>query len=102
MPFHLEPLGDGPVVPLAEPIVLVGRDDECDLILASKRVSRMHCCLAEVNGRLVVRDLGSTNGVRVNGGKVAEARLAEGDEVRIGPFKFRVGRTGAPPTAAET
>lgn len=90
MPFHLQPLHDSPAVPLAEPVVLVGRDDECDLVLASKRVSRKHCCLAEVNGRLAVRDLDSTNGVRVNGEKVVQTWLTPGDEVKIGPFRFRV------------
>lgn len=104
MPFHLEPVGGGAAVPLDEPIVLVGRDAECDLVLpGSKRVSRKHCCLAEVNGRLVVRDLGSMNGVRVNGKKVAEAWLAPGDEVQFGPYKFRVGAPAkeAPPGSGQ-
>ncbi|MBX9584850.1 MAG: FHA domain-containing protein [Gemmataceae bacterium] len=90
MPFHLVSLAGGPSIRLDHPIVLFGRDDECDVVMASKKVSRKHCCLAQVDGYLVVRDLGSTNGILVNGRKVAEARLAPGDEVQIGGFKYQV------------
>lgn len=90
MPFHLLSLTGGPSVLLDKPIVLVGRHEECDLILDSKKVSRLHCCLAQVNDRLVVRDLGSTNGLRVNGRKVSEATLAPGDELQVGTFTYQV------------
>jgi len=65
--------------------------------LGSRKVSRRHCCVAQVNDYLVVRDLGSTNGVRINGERVAEGKLVPGDELQIGNFKYQVcGETGEP------
>ncbi len=89
-PTLLLALTDGPNVLLDKPVLLVGRHAECDVQLVSKKVSRRHCCLALVGGRLVVRDLGSTNGVQVNGDTVPEAVLAAGDELMIGNFCYRV------------
>ena len=71
-------------------ILLFGRHEECDVQLNSKKVSRRHCVVAQVNDTLVVRDLGSTNGVRVNGERVAEGKLKPGDELQIGNFKYQV------------
>ncbi len=90
MPVHLLSLTDGPSILVDKPILLFGRHEECDVQLHSKKVSRRHCCVAQVNNSLVVRDLGSTNGVRVNGVRVAEGRLNPGDELTIGNFKYQV------------
>ena len=90
MPVHLLSLGDGPSILVDKPILLFGRHEECDVQLHSKKVSRRHCCLAQVNDYLVIRDLGSTNGVRVNGQRVAEGKLVPGDELTIGNFKYQV------------
>src|SRR5438093_63458 len=67
MPAHLLSLTDGPSILIDKPILLFGRHEECDVQLNSKKVSRRHCCVAQVNDYLVVRDLGSTNGERING-----------------------------------
>jgi len=90
MPAHLLSLTDGPSILLDKPILLFGRHEECDVQLNSKKVSRKHCCLAQVSDYLVVRDLGSTNGVRINGQRVAEGKLVPGDELQIGNFKYQV------------
>ncbi|MFM8274600.1 MAG: FHA domain-containing protein [Gemmata sp.] len=90
MPAHLLSLADGPSVLLDKPILLFGRHEECDVQLNSKKVSRRHCVLAQVDDYLVIRDLGSTNGVRINGQRVAEGKLRPGDEVQIGNFKYQV------------
>lgn len=79
--------------------MLIGRHEECDIQLKSRKVSRRHCCIAEVNDTLVVRDLGSTNGVRINGKKLTEGRLKTGDELTIGNFKYRVQLEGSPQPA---
>jgi pSer/pThr/pTyr-binding forkhead associated (FHA) protein len=102
MPQHLLSLTDGPSILIDKPILLFGRHEECDVQLNSKKVSRRHCVLAQVNDYLVIRDLGSTNGVRVNGERVAEGRLRPGDELQIGNFKYQVcadplGRSKEPP-----
>ena len=90
MPAHLLSLADGPSILLDKPILLFGRHEECDVQLNSKKVSRRHCVLAKVSDYLVIRDLGSTNGVRINGQRVAEGKLRPGDEVQIGNFKYQV------------
>src|SRR5262249_18029231 len=63
MPAQLLALTDGPSIVLDKPILLLGRHGECDVQLNSRKVSRRHCCIAQVHDYLVVRDLGSTNGV---------------------------------------
>lgn len=90
MPAHLLSLTDGPSIQIDKPIMLFGRHEECDVQLNSKKVSRRHCVVAQVNDYLVVRDLGSTNGVRINGQRVAEGKLAPGDELQVGNFKYQV------------
>lgn len=97
MTLRLTPLarGSGPVVLLQRPVYLVGRHPECDLQLDSPKISRRHCCFALAYDRLIVRDLGSRNGVRVNGREIVETQLFRGDEVAIGPLIFRVERDEA-------
>jgi len=90
MPAHLLSLTDGPSILLDKPILLFGRHQECDVQLNSKKVSRRHCCIAQVGEDLVVRDLGSTNGVRINGERVVEGVLVPGDELLIGNFRYQV------------
>jgi predicted component of type VI protein secretion system len=90
MPAQLVSLADGPSILLDKPILLVGRHPECDIQIDSTKVSRRHCCIAEVNDYLVVRDLGSTNGIRINGVRVLEGRLKPDDELTIGGLRYRV------------
>src|SRR3954469_2826347 len=90
MPAHLVALNDGPSILLDKPILLVGRHPECDIQIESRKISRRHCCIAQVNDYLVVRDLDSTNGVRINGERVAEGKLKLGDELTIGNHRYRV------------
>jgi pSer/pThr/pTyr-binding forkhead associated (FHA) protein len=92
MSFRLTPLikGTAPVITLHRPVLLVGRHIECDVRLDSPKISRRHCCLAMAYDRVLIRDLGSRNGVRVNGRVVEEARLHFGDELAIGPVLFRL------------
>src|SRR5437762_126121 len=90
MPPQLLALTDGPNIPLDKPIVLLGRHQECDIQLASRKISRRHCCIAQVSDYLVVRDLCSTNGIRINGARVNEGCLREGDELTIGNHRYQV------------
>jgi pSer/pThr/pTyr-binding forkhead associated (FHA) protein len=90
MPAQLLALMEGPNILLDKPILLFGRHPECDVQLHSRKVSRRHCCVAQVSDYFVVRDLGSTNGVRINGQRVAEGRLNAGDELAIGSFRYQV------------
>ena len=90
MPAHLLSLTDGAIILLDKPILLFGRHPDCDVLLNSKKVSRRHCCVAQVGENLVIRDLGSTNGVKVNGVRVVEGVLTPGDELVIGNFRYQV------------
>lgn len=90
MPAQLVALTEGPTILLDKPILLLGRHPECDIQLNSRKVSRRHCCIAQVNNYLVVRDLGSTNGVRINGVRVVEGKLKGGDELTVGNFRYQV------------
>lgn len=95
MPAQLLALSEGPSILLDKPIMLFGRHPECDIQLNSRKVSRRHCCLAQVNDYFVIRDLGSTNGVRINGTRVTEGKLRSGDELTIGNFRYQVFWEGA-------
>jgi predicted component of type VI protein secretion system len=90
MPAQLVALSDGPNILLDKPILLLGRHPECDIQIDSRKISRRHCCIAQVSEYLVVRDLGSTNGVRINGVRVTEGRLNAGDELTIGNHRYQV------------
>src|SRR5262249_33099282 len=90
MPAQLISLTDGSNILLDKPIFLLGRHPECDIQLNSRKVSRRHCCIAQVNQYLVVRDLGSTNGIRINDVRVLEGRLKAGDELTIGNFRYQL------------
>jgi predicted component of type VI protein secretion system len=90
MPAQLVALTDGPSILLDKPILLIGRHPECDIQIDSRKVSRRHCCIAQVADYLVVRDLGSTNGIRINGVRVIEGRIKTGDELTIGNNRFQV------------
>lgn len=99
MPAQLVSLTGGPSILLDKPILLFGRDLECDVRFDSRKISRKHCCLAQVGSSLVVRDLGSTNGVRINGIRVLEGHLKQGDELTVGAHRYQVRLDGvaAPP-----
>src|SRR5262249_10617618 len=95
MPAQLVALTDGPSILLDKPILLLGRHPECDIQIDSRKVSRRHCCIAQVHDYLVVRDLGSTNGIRINGVAVVEGRIKVGDELTIGSHRYQVRFEGA-------
>jgi pSer/pThr/pTyr-binding forkhead associated (FHA) protein len=74
-------------------VMTVGRQQDCQLRIASSQVSRKHCQIFEKKGLLLVKDLGSSNGTLVNGKKIADQRVLEpGDELTVGSVKFRVER----------
>jgi predicted component of type VI protein secretion system len=87
---QLVALNDGSSILLDKPILLLGRHPECDIQIDSRKVSRRHCCIAIVSDCLIVRDLGSTNGIRINGVRITEGRLRAGDELTIGNYRYQV------------
>jgi pSer/pThr/pTyr-binding forkhead associated (FHA) protein len=73
----------------------IGRAPECEIVLKDSRVSRRHARLAPRDGVLVLTDLGSTNGTRVNGHRVTEVVLGAGDRVQVGETSLVVETAGA-------
>jgi predicted component of type VI protein secretion system len=88
MPFLIA-ISGGPDIAVEDSVV-VGRDPDCDAWLDSHRVSRWHCILTRKGSDVVVRDLGSTNGIWVNGRRVSSARLKAGDEMSIAHIRYRL------------
>jgi pSer/pThr/pTyr-binding forkhead associated (FHA) protein len=83
-------IDDGPNITLHRAMVVVGRDADCDTRLKSRLVSRHHCCMMRESDQVVVRDLGSTNGIRINGMRVETGRLRPGDELSIAHIRYRL------------
>lgn len=71
-------------VPASGAPIHIGRSPECELVLRDSRASRRHARLTARNGVLVLTDLGSTNGTRVNGHRITEVVLGAGDRIDIG------------------
>jgi pSer/pThr/pTyr-binding forkhead associated (FHA) protein len=95
MPARLVALDYGPDITLDREPVAVGRHPLCDVRLPSIRVSRWHCCLAEVDGEVVVRDLGSSHGTLINDRRVDTGRLRPGDKLTIAHLRYRLERGSA-------
>ena len=90
MPARLVALDEGCDIPLDRAMVVVGRHPQCDARLDSLRVSRHHCCMTVDHGEVIVRDLGSTNGIRINGQRVEFGRLRPNDELAIAHIRYRL------------
>jgi ABC transport system ATP-binding/permease protein len=79
------------VVPMVRDEITIGRQDGNTIRLTERNVSRRHARLFKDNGNLVIEDLGSYNGVRVNGEKVnSPTAIKEGDLVEIGDYDLGV------------
>jgi uncharacterized protein DUF4388/FHA domain-containing protein len=77
--------------PLAEgQEIVIGRSSELDMVLVEEMVSRKHARIALADGTISIEDLGSTNGTFVNGEKVQQGTLREGDRVLIGTNILKV------------
>jgi pSer/pThr/pTyr-binding forkhead associated (FHA) protein len=87
---RLVSLDGGSFIDLVKDLTVVGRDEDCDLRLDHKSVSKLHCVIVKTDGLLLIRDLGSTNGTRVNGQRVRRAALLPNDTLSVANLKFQV------------
>lgn len=80
------------LIPIDRAVILVGRSADCDVVITtSQKISRRHCCLVQSDFSYFVRDLGSMNGVWLNGEKVnREAEMKAGDRLCIGDVEFKL------------
>jgi len=82
-------LPSGERVLLGESVVTIGRLPESIIVLEDPNVSRQHAEIRPSGNGFVLADLGSTNGSKVNGMKVSERVLQDGDEITFGSTSFR-------------
>jgi predicted component of type VI protein secretion system len=91
----------GKVIPITGPQFLIGRDPQCHLRPASQAVSKQHCGVMIRDGKVYLKDYGSTNGTVVNDAIVQgeERQLTNNDSVKVGPLDFtiRIEAATAPP-----
>jgi two-component system, cell cycle response regulator len=75
----------GSVVPFVGSVFVIGRDSKCNLILRDDGISRQHVEVKRTDDDfIIVRDLGSTNGTFIDGKKITEATLRDGEKVLLG------------------
>jgi pSer/pThr/pTyr-binding forkhead associated (FHA) protein len=86
----LLPCGGGDPIPLYKSPLVAGRHPECDIVLPLATISGKHCRLEWADGRWVVRDLGSSNGVRVNGVRCEVRALAPNSVLAIAHCRFQI------------
>jgi hypothetical protein len=72
--------------------VVIGRSRDCDIQLADANVSRRHAELRQEGASFWIVDLGSTNGLEVNGKRVKRAKLHTGDTITLGSTELRFAR----------
>jgi adenylate cyclase len=81
---ELVPVGGGDSIPLIRPNLTIGRRESCDIPLKFPNISGMHAELIFRDGYWYIRDLNSTNGVKVNGVRIHEKLVYPKDEISIG------------------
>jgi adenylate cyclase len=86
----LTPQGGGDSMPLVQDHLVIGRRESCDIRLNFPNVSSQHAELVFKDGYWFVKDLNSTNGVKVNGSRVFQKVLLPGDELTIGKRKYTI------------
>jgi general secretion pathway protein A len=86
------------IVPLMANRILIGRSELADVRIDSAFVSRYHSLMVREGGRDLLIDLGSTNGVLVNGKRVVRAILKHRDLIQVGPSRVTYLNPAIAPT----
>ncbi len=91
MQAKLVPVDGGSPIMITRDVTVVGRGRNlCDVLLQQTSISKLQCLIAKTDGLLFIRDLGSTNGTKVNGQRVTRGALLPGDELAFASVKFHV------------
>jgi len=101
---ELIPVGGGDNIPLFKQELLIGRREDCDIVLRFSNISSKHCKLILSQGYWYIQDLKSTNGVKVNGVRVYDRRLDPGVRLSLAKHDYtihyspiKLGAQGTPP-----
>ncbi len=86
-----------PVLQLNQGSVLIGRDEECHVVLDGDTVSRRHCEIQRRGVSYVLQDA-SRNGTFLNGDRIRQAQLKDGDQIRVGQNILLVNLSSGPTT----
>jgi pSer/pThr/pTyr-binding forkhead associated (FHA) protein len=86
----------------SEGCIVIGRGENTDIVVAETKVSREHATIQRRGLFLILRDLNSTNGTRLNGTTLrnSERRLASGDHIRVGSAEITVAAAAGSSVAA--
>jgi pSer/pThr/pTyr-binding forkhead associated (FHA) protein len=98
---ELVPVGGGDPMPLVRTEMTVGRRESCDIHLDFPNVSGIHCELVFRDGYWSIRDLNSTNGIKVNDLRVVSRPLKPGDIVTIGKRRYTLNYQLSPTAQQE-
>ena len=90
MKAELVPENGDPPITITRDLTLVGRHEDCDVVIAHPSLSKRHCLVVKTDGLLVIRDLATTNGTKVKGQRVRWAALLPEDRVSFGAYKVRI------------
>jgi ABC transport system ATP-binding/permease protein len=90
------------VVPFVRDEITIGRQEGNTIRLTERNVSRRHARLMRNNGHVLIEDLGSYNGIRINGDRISgQVQVADGDLIQIGDYDLALQAEegkAAPPT----
>ena len=90
MKASLIPLDGSPAIEIVKDITVLGRKEFCDVQLNDPSISKVHLLIAKTDGLLFFRDMGSTNGTKVNGQRVIRGALLPNDKLQIAACKYQV------------
>lgn len=93
---ELVPIGGGDAIPLQRSPLVLGRRESCDICLRFPNISGRHCELSFKNGFWVIRDLDSTNGIKINGEPLprgGKKAVAPDSTIRIGRRDYKLHYT---------
>ncbi len=100
--FIARGISEGQSFTSQQPVVVIGRESSCDLVLTDPGVSGRHLRLSERDGRFFVFDLQSANGTLVNGSRVAvETEITRGDSLGVGTAVVQLQAADAEPSNAK-
>ena len=81
---------EGTTYRITESVTLIGREDDCHVVLTDQRTSARHAMVFFASGEFRVRDLESTNGSLLNGSPLSEFAFHDGDDLRCGKTVIRL------------